>query len=32
LREKLGGYGKHIGTVRGQGYFFQTTAVDGEPE
>jgi two-component system phosphate regulon response regulator PhoB len=24
LREKLGDYGAHIGTVRGQGYFFQT--------
>jgi DNA-binding response OmpR family regulator len=26
LREKLGDHGEHIGTVRGQGYFFQTKA------
>lgn len=26
LREKLGTHGAHIGTVRGQGYFFQTQA------
>jgi two-component system phosphate regulon response regulator PhoB len=24
LREKLGKHGQHIGTVRGQGYFFQS--------
>ncbi len=26
LREKLGEHGRHIGTVRGQGYFFQSQA------
>ena len=25
LREKLGDHGRHIGTVRGQGYLFHTT-------
>jgi two-component system phosphate regulon response regulator PhoB len=29
LREKLGKYGSHIGTVRGQGYLFQTNSNEG---
>ncbi len=28
LREKLGKHGAHVGTVRGQGYFFQTCVGD----
>ena len=32
LREKLGTYGRHIGTVRGQGYFFQTAVTAGGDE